>query len=168
MPVERPRSRSLRGPKRGTLRAAFLLLAVLAAADPAPVAAQPAGFGIGAQVGAPGGVSMRLARRQGAGATPLVDAVTLNAAFTLDGYILVQGYATRTIPLRNSPLELFAGPGLSGGSDRGTAMGGLSAVAGARFYRGRFEVFLQAAPRVHVLPDFSGIMGAAVGLRYYP
>jgi hypothetical protein len=142
------------------------LLGVLLALSPSETAAQRqvGAFGVGARVGLPGGAALKLYRP---------DDVAYDVAFTTDfrkrGLLYVHRVWERPVP--DSPLWYFIGPGLLGGvqtPDRtAEAVAGVSVTGGLNFYAERFEVFLQATPRLRVLPSLDPRIGASVGLRYY-
>ena len=125
----------------------------------------PAAVGIGGHVGDPSGMVMRVHPRLG-------QAIDLIAALDRERYryVTVHFLVERFIP--DSPLQLYAGPGLMTGSvaERGElryALGG-SLMLGAHFYRGRIGVFLHVLPQLRVLPKHRFNGAAGVGFRYYP
>ncbi|GAB5518274.1 MAG: hypothetical protein RhofKO_05250 [Rhodothermales bacterium] len=143
-----------------------LACVVLAPADVwAQAESTPASVGLGGHVGDPSGLVMRIHPRLG-------QAVDIIAALDRERYryVAVHVLAERFIP--DSPLQLYAGPGLMTGSvaERGElryALGG-SLMVGAQFYRGRLGVFLHVLPQLRVLPKHQFNGAAGVGFRYYP
>jgi hypothetical protein len=154
------------GPGRGLVRA-LLGPALLACLLPFGEArCQPGPLGIGGQVGDPGGPTVRILLDDGPRTS--FNALTLHATFDLDDYLLVQAHLTRDVDIPRSPIGLFAGPGIVGGRDGDDRPIGVGLIGGARFYRARFEIHFQLAPRLHLAPEVRGFLGGAVGLRYYP
>lgn len=143
---------------------AILGLAVALLPSDAAGQRQVGAFGIGARVGLPGGAAVKFYRP---------DDVAYDVAVTTDfherGLLYVHRVWERPIP--DSPLWYFVGPGLVGGVQTPVrtpeAVAGASVTAGLNFYAERFEVFLQATPRVRVLPSVDPRIGGSVGLRYY-
>ena len=119
---------------------------------------------MGAQIGRPGGLALKLYRP----GTTVYDAI-----ISTDG----DDYATGSFhrlwerPLPDSPLHYYVGPGLVFGPE-GLPQSpqlrlGLSAEAGLNFYAERFEVFLHVTPTLRFLPDTRLGLDGNVGLRYY-
>ncbi len=144
------------------------LVLVLSMVTTGTVAAQPGRIGLGAQVGTPAGLTVRILLEPGADSRSSFNALTLLATFDPDDYYLFQAHVTRDFGITRSPIGLFLGPGVAVGRNEGEQSLAAGVTAGARFYRGRFEVHFQASPRIQMTPDWRGIMGAGVGLRYYP
>jgi hypothetical protein len=155
---------------RCTLLAAMLFAAVpvaVAQKEDAPAtarAARPGPASVGAQVGRPGGLAVRLYRS---------DRVAYDAVFTtdLDERVLLSLHRVWEWPLPESSLIAFAGPGLLLGTDaiaqRSQAAAYGSVSAGLHFYAERFDVFLHVTPRLRFLPDVDAQLGGGVGLRYH-
>lgn len=121
-------------------------------------------FGIGLQAGDPSGITFRLYPAPRFSYDFLV-------AWDLDNifFLNVHGFWERPIP--DSRLRYFLGPGglfgvdkLDGGND---VVLGISATVGLNFYVERFEVFLQATPKLNVVPNRKGDVDGGVGLRFY-
>lgn len=153
-------------PGGGILPIAAVLLLVLPAAG--TTYAQQSRLGLGAQVGKPAGLTARILLESGTSTGYSRDAMTLQATFDLDDYYLFQAHVTRDIGIRRSPIGLFTGPGVYVGRRNGEQELGVGAMGGARFFKGRFEVHFQLSPRLRLSPDVRTVMGAGVGLRYYP
>jgi len=129
-----------------------------------PIERRPGNWGLGVQVGQPGGVTLKWYRT-----APIVYA----AAVTTDGddYALLLLNRLWEVRLRESPLGAYVGPGVTAGAtaldDRGAAAFGLNGMAGFNFYVEPFEVFLQVTPRFRFLPNRVDDVGGSVGLRLY-
>jgi len=85
----------------------------------------------------------------------------------LDDFLLVSGHVQTERSIPDSPLHFFVGPGFALGFESTELLWGPSMNIGALFNRKRFEVFLQLTPRILILPDTTGDLGSAVGLRYF-
>lgn len=129
-------------------------------------AQEPAGdLGIGAQIGDPSGVTLKLYQQPGL-------AYDFLAAWDLDRFFFLNVHALheRTIP--DSPLHYYLGPGAVAGFQDGPngdneLVIGVSGQFGVDFFVEQFEVFLQLTPRLNVIPDTHGRIGGGIGLRYY-
>lgn len=148
-----------------TAMMAALLGLLLALLPPNATAQRQVGaFGVGARVGLPGGAALKVYRP---------DDVAYDVAFTTDfrerGLLYVHRVWERPVP--DSPLWYFIGPGILGGVQTpvrtAEAVAGASLTAGLNFYAERFEIFLQATPRLRLLPAVDPRLGGSVGLRYY-
>lgn len=147
---------------------ASVALALVLAGTPQSSAAQaestPSAVGIGAHVGDPTGVALRIHPRLG-------QAVDIIFALDRERYRYVTAHLLMERFMRNSPLQLYVGPGLMTGSvttNNGFryALGG-SLMVGAQFYRGRLGIFLQVLPQLRALPTRSFNGAAGIGFRYY-
>lgn len=155
--------------------AAVLLVCVLAGLAATPAAAQssrpPGRTGIGGQVGDPSGLTLKLYRGTGTRLDRAfgVTAVDVLAAWDLDDFLFVNVHAVAERPIPDSPLRYFIGPGAFVGIDTGPddVAFGLSVAAGLNVFFDPFEVFVQVIPRIKVVPDTRGTVGAGVGLRYF-
>lgn len=148
---------------------AFLIAVVVALALCGAVgraSAQPSRLSFGVAAGSPGGISVAVSPGDARRTRPT--AVHALASFDLDDYFLGQAYRVSLFALRDSPVTLFAGPGIAAGLDDGRVMTGVGAVAGLRFFRARYEIFVQAQPRLMALPDLTFQPGGAVGFRVHP
>ncbi|GIV57225.1 MAG: hypothetical protein D6746_15290 [Bacteroidetes bacterium] len=150
------------------LRLLVFLLVSLLWLQEAP--AQPAGrtLGVGGQVGAPAGVTFKLYRP---GTSPLPgyrpDALSVLASWDLGDAFHLHAHLVRERPIPDSPLNYYLGPGAVLGIE-GDGLGlGVGGLFGVNFFRERFEVFLELAPRLNLLPATRGHLDAGVGLRYY-
>ncbi|ARA92085.1 hypothetical protein AWN76_002130 [Rhodothermaceae bacterium RA] len=158
--MDRPDAVSLR---RGL--AGWLLAGLLTAALPVRLHAQepPGRLALGLQVGDPAGVLLKLHRHP-------TRAYTLLASWDFDATVSVHLHRVREYPFDRSPLRFVAGPGVfTGRTFRGDGAWqlGAGALLGVGFYRQRFEVALQLAPRLRLLPDREAIPGYGIGLRYF-
>lgn len=121
--------------------------------------------GVGAQVGRPGGVSLKAYRSPRA---------AIDAALTTDGddRAVLHLYGVREWALSTTAVHAMAGPGLAVGTTRTAEQGRVAVaaaggLAGLNFFAERFEVFLHVTPRVRFLPKVDGVLGGSVGLRYF-
>lgn len=140
-------------------------LAIFASAPHPSQAQRTAGrIGIGAQAGRPSGLTIKAYRH------PQL-AYDLALVWNLRDFVFVEAHRTHERPLPNSPLHVLVGPGLFAGLDeaprRNRATLGISGALGLNFFRERFEVFLQAVPRVRLYPATRAHMGGSVGIRYF-
>ncbi len=139
------------------------LLFVAALLAPDAQAQQRGGFGIGGQIGSPTGLALKF----GSGSR-----FDLAAGWDLDDYLFVQAHLLlqeRPIPGANAPLTYFYGPGaFSGIPDNGDALLGFSFNVGGAYYTGPIEIFLQATPRLLLVPSTDFDIGVGLGVRYYP
>lgn len=139
------------------LGALLLLLATV----PGTSAQDPPGpVGLGLQFGAPTGVTVKLYKRP-------TFAYSILVAWDLDAFFFLSTHGVVEQRFDTSPLGLFVGPGLILGIDRRDPVLGISGQIGTNFYRERFEVFIQATPRLRLTPDVLGDWGAGIGLRYF-
>jgi hypothetical protein len=115
---------------------------------------------IGGQVGSPtAAVSLR-------GTVQGVQAAAEVGFSFEDDFVDVAAFGLSTGALEDSPLRYYVGPGATVGLRSDAVQVGALVAAGLLFQTGRFEVFLQAAPVLYVLPETRGDLRAAVGLRY--
>lgn len=153
---------------RSSTAAGILATLIVGILAPGVASAQPGRAGIGAQVGSSAGLTLRILLEDEADTRSSLNALTVQATFDLDDYYLLQAHVSREFGIRRSPIGLFFGPGVAVGRDRGDQSLAAGVMGGARFYRGRFEVHFQVSPRIQMVPEWRGLMGAGVGLRYYP
>lgn len=127
-------------------------------------------FGVGVQVGSPGGLTLR--RETGDDPAPGVgfraEALSAILSFDFDGYFLAQGHLENDWTIPDSPVRFYGGPGLITGVDDRSGILGLGLVAGVRFFKGRTEIFIQTVPRLTLLPSLRLFEGGGIGFRYYP
>ncbi len=83
-----------------------------------------------------------------------------------DDFVDVAGFAFTLGSIDDSPMRYYIGPGATVRLDSGTLRAGLLAAAGLMFETGQFEVFIQAAPVLYLLPETDADLRVAVGLRY--
>lgn len=118
----------------------------------------------GLQVGRPGGLTVKLYRR---------DAVSYDALFTTDGdeYVRLAVHRLQERPLPDSLVYLYYGAGGAVGGRRldetPTLRASIGAKFGINFFADRLEVFLHAAPRLRLTPSVTPRLGGGVGLRYH-
>lgn len=150
---------------------ALVALLLMSAADVAGQQAplqpsRPAGrFGAGLQAGPFSGFSAKYYRE---GDRRQIGALVLTVSAGLRGHALVQLSALGETPLVESPLTLYLGPGVVVDVLEGDFSVGAAGVAGVRFVKGLFEIYLDLAPRILLLPDLTVQPAAGVGFRIYP
>lgn len=151
------------------LRTTFLLAAVILAGVAAEAQAQArySGTGVGFQVGAPTGFSLRLYDRT----PPAGDFYDILAAWDLEDSFFINVHGLRERRIRASLLNYFYGPGvLFGFDERGgdtEVVIGVSFDVGLNYFVERFEIFMQLTPRFTLLERTTFDFGGGVGLRYY-
>lgn len=136
------------------------------AASPSSLQAQRSEgrFGVGAQAGQPSGLTAKLYRHA---------QLAYNAAvvWNLRDVVFADLYRTHEFPLPNSPLHLLLGPGIFAGTEgppfENAFTLGISGAFGLNFFKERFEVFVQATPRMRLYPETQARLGGSVGLRYF-
>ena len=155
------------------LRCLLLVLPLLLLRPPAqaqaPTQLPPARFGLGGQIGNPGGVSLKLYRSSRASYASRTS-YSILAAWDLGESFFVHAHRLIERPLPDSPLNYVLGPGaVLGLEDRANTdlVLGLSALVGLNFFLEHFEVFLQITPRLLVIPRTQARLGGGIGLRYY-
>ncbi len=159
-----------RSPATLALFLALLLLPL--SAGPARAQAPGLTFGVGGQIGDPSGLSFKFYER------PDLSYDFLLAFDLNDDFTFLNAHRTWERVLSDSPVRLHYGPGLFVGFvDRGgdddddlgddEALFGISFKVGLNVFIDRFEVFLNLTPRLLVLPETDGALGAGVGLHYY-
>ena len=165
MPLREPTSATLgHRPARALASTVVLALLIAAATGPALAQRQPGARGAGFQVGRPGGLALKWYR-----SSPAV----YDGILTTDGDDFVVGHVHRLWerPIPDSPLHLFAGPGVMIGPSRLARTPrlrlGLSGEVGLNFYAERFEVFLHVTPVLRFLPNTDVAIDGNAGLRYY-
>lgn len=160
-------------PDRATLRYLVYLVLLLAGLGLIAEASWPltahaqrtAGrVGVGAQAGRPSGLTTKIYRHAQL-------AYDLALVWNLRDFVFVEAHRTHEWPLPNSPLHLLLGPGVFAGLDEAPrsnrATLGISGALGLNFFRERFEVFLQATPRMRLYPATRARLGGSVGVRYF-
>lgn len=119
--------------------------------------------GLGAQVGRPSGLTAKWYARPDRAYAAAIGWNLRNAVF-------VAAHRLHEEPLPRSPLHVVFGPGLFAGSDDPPGSSdttlGISGTLGLNFFKERFEVFLQATPRMQLVPATQTRLGGSVGLRY--
>lgn len=125
----------------------------------------PGDVGIGGQVGNPSGLSIKVYR-------PGFPSYDILAAWDLDRFYFVNVHGLYEHHLGNSErVHVFFGPGgFVGVDDRpgdDEVDAGLSGRLGLNVLAGQFEIYVQATPRLTVIPDTEGDVGGGVGIRYY-
>lgn len=128
--------------------------------------------GLGGQLGEPSGITLKMYNEN----TPSYDLLAawsgVDDFFFLNGHVLFEN----RIPAENidQPLEWFIGPGafigtFSGdGPNEGDAVLGISGTIGLQMALAEhFEIYLQATPRVLLVPETDGDLGGGLGGRYY-
>jgi len=125
--------------------------------------------GIGGMVGRTNGFTfkMYLAQNDLFDRIDGIKALDIALTWNFDDYLLWSGHIQTERPIPDSPLHFFVGPGFAMGFDKSELFWGPSMNIGVFFNRKRFEVFLQLTPRILILPNTSGDLGSAVGLRYF-
>ncbi len=141
-----------------------LLIGGLLDAAPAEAQRDTGSFGVGGQVGQPGGFTAKVYS-----ARPWAGVLSVGTNFR--DQTVLHGHVLQEHPLPESPLWVFAGPsaflGLRSLDTRSRVVTGAGARVGLNFYRNRFEVYLHASPRFEVLPEVGLQLGTSAGLRYY-
>jgi hypothetical protein len=122
-------------------------------------------LGLGGQIGSPSGLTLKKYNATG----PSYDFL---AAWDLGDLFFLNGHAQFHQNLRaenvERDLEWFFGPGVFIGGDDDDAVLGISGRVGlALMIDPRFEVYVQATPRLSVIPDTDGDVGGGLGMRYY-
>lgn len=149
-------------------RAAALGLVLLIGAACAPQASAqrtPGSIGIGGQLGDPSGVTLKFYNGRG----PSWDFL---AAWDSDDFFFLNVHALYERHLGRRPdLHFFYGPGgFVGFRDRGEeddVEAGISGSFGVGFLIEQFEIYGQLTPRLSVVPDTDGDLGAGLGVRFY-
>lgn len=141
-----------------------LLIGGLVAPLPADAQRTTGAFGVGGQVGKPGGFTAKVYSVR-----PWAGVLSLDTNFR--DQTVVHGHVVQEHPLPESPLWIFAGPsvfmGLRSLDTRSRVVTGAGARVGLNFYRNRFEVYLHTSPRIEMLPEVALQWGTSAGLRYY-
>ena len=121
-------------------------------------------IGIGAQVGDPTGMTLKIYQRKDL-------AYHVLAAWNLDDFFSINAHLAFEHPITDSPLRYFLGPGLLLGWEKRAKdtelRAGISVLAGLNFFMEKFEVFLAATPNLRLVPNTVATVGGAVGLRYF-
>ena len=132
----------------------------------APAQAQRGDAAIGIEIGQPSGVTLLLYSPPG----PSWDFL---AAWDIDDFFFLNVHALYSRPLGNrGDVHLFYGPGaFIGLRDRGErdddVVLGISGSIGVGFYIERFEIYGRVTPRLSVVPDTDGDIGAGAGFRFF-
>ncbi|MFN3597202.1 MAG: hypothetical protein ACK41D_08020 [Rubricoccaceae bacterium] len=147
------------------MRTLLLTSAFLLALAAAPDAHAQGGFGIGAQIGDPTGLALKIG--QGAGSFDFAAGTDFDERLDLQGHYLI---ADRRLATQGAVVRGFFGPGafVATRPDRNTRAG-LSFNFGLGFYPAReFEIFGQVTPQLQLTDQTDVGVGAALGLRFYP
>lgn len=118
---------------------------------------------VGAQVGRPSGLTLKLYRGDG---------IAYEALLTVDGddFARLSLFRLWERPLPDSLMHVYYGAGaLLGGRDLDTGTipeVGLGTRLGLNFYAHRFEVFLHVTPTLRFNRTLTPVIGGGVGLRY--
>lgn len=139
------------------------LVALIGLASSAYAQREPGSITLGAQVGRPGGLALKVYRP---------DAVAYEALLTVDGddFVRLAAFRLWERPLPDSMVYVYYGPGLVAGGRRldtdPSLTAGIGGKLGLNFYADRFEVFLHVTPIVRGRPRPEAHLGVGVGLRY--
>ena len=165
MPLREPTGAALgRRPAWALASLVVLVLLIAATATPAMAQRQTGALGAGFQVGRPGGLALKWYRSS---------SVAYDGIVSTDGDDFLVGHVHRLWerPIPDSPLHLFAGPGMVIGpaqlAQSPRLRLGLSGEVGLNFYAERFEVFLHVTPVLRFLPNTQVAVDGNAGLRYY-
>lgn len=125
----------------------------------------PGDVGIGGQIGNPSGLSLKVYR-------PGFPSYDILAAWDLDRFYFINVHGLYEHHVGNSErVHVFFGPGGFVGVDDRVGDDevdvGLSGRLGLNVLAGPFEIYVQATPRLEVVPDTEGDIGGGIGLRYY-
>lgn len=141
---------------------AFVLL--IPATSHAQIGKSTGAIGIGAQAGAPTGLTLKYYARKDIGLVFL-------GSWSLERFLLFSMHVTYEYPIPDSPLRFFIGPGLEIGREGDDETSDIristTVMPGLNFFTEKFEVFLQALPGVKLIPEKKITLGGAVGLRYF-
>ena len=145
------------------------VVAFLGAGLATPSQAQTEQFGIGGLAGSPSGLTFKLYFAPNRARA--LDVIASWSVGRADATSRLYFHSLRERPISNSPLNFIRGPGVVIGSKRrgddSQFLMGISGLFGFNFYVERFEVFLQAMPRLEMNPKLDARAGGAAGLRYY-
>ncbi len=133
--------------------------------------AQPAAgsWGIGIQIGAPNGLNLKHYNPGGASFDALF-------AWDLNDYLFVNLHGIWEKPLSRTPnFNFYYGPGAFIGFldrsrhifDEAEIVLGVSGAAGLNVYIDRFEIFLQATPRLELIERTDAEVGGGIGFRFF-
>ncbi len=145
---------------------AALTLCMLATTGTERIHAQqrPGSMAAGVQFGTPGGVSFKRYRKPRFAYEAL-------ASWNLNDFFFLSGHVLRERAIPASPLGYYFGPGVLAGAQQKDSQSdfvlGVSGTFGIHFFANRYEVFLQASPRLNLLPGTTGHLGGGIGVRYY-
>jgi len=153
----------------------FALLALvigIGLATPTHAQRTSGSVGVGAQLGDPSGVTLKI-YNQGAPSYDFLGAWSgVNEFFFLNAHALFEN--SISADNLDQPLEWYVGPGAfigtfeGGGPFSGEAVIGVSGTIGLQMVLAdHFELYLQATPRFAVIPGTEGDIGGGLGLRYY-
>lgn len=134
-------------------------LALLSFLFLSPVVLAQSGVGIGAQVGSPTGVSLK------------IDSFDFLAGWNLNNdsffgsvhYILAQPQLSPTAP----GFRAYYGPGVFIGVHNDNAQLGISFSLGLSYYIDRLEFFGQLSPRFRLIDSTDFDLGGGIGFRFY-
>lgn len=144
-----------------------LLVVVFGAASIGTASAQrvDGALGVGGQVGSPSGLTLKKYNATG----PSFDFL---AAWDLGDLLFLNAHAQFHQDLRaenvQRDVEWFFGPGAFVGIDDDEGALGISGRMGVSLMVDpQFGVYVQATPRLSVIPDTEGAIGGGLGMRYY-
>ncbi|MFT5142897.1 MAG: hypothetical protein ACI80V_001874 [Rhodothermales bacterium] len=162
--------------QRSCVLAALVLLASSPASaqsdpaeNPAVVGRQlpPTRLGVGLQAGPFSGFSIKAYPKFIERRFAPFEAIVLTGSVNFNDLSVFHALILDETAVPGSPLVLYLGPGVVFGSDEGSVFVGVAAVAGVRFFKGRYEIFLELSPRLVLLPERDALDTAAVGFRVY-
>lgn len=126
-------------------------------------------IGVGVLVGRVSGVTMKVRTpfEEGREVAFYSRGADVNLSTNFDDFLLWSAHLLFESDVPNSPLTSYIGPGMMAGFKGRTVFWGPSASLGVYFTKARYEVFLQAMPRLQMKPGLDGRIESAVGLRIY-
>lgn len=161
-----------------TLLSALFVIGLCAASLPAQAQRTDGALGIGAQAGAPTGVTLKFYNSEGASYDFLGAWDARDSFFLFNAH--AQFHTTRDVEnLEEGQLEWFIGPGAfvgvfgddPGDNDIGegeAAIGPSGRIGLSYAFEEHFEVFGQVTPRISLIPGTDLSVGGGIGLRIYP
>lgn len=151
----------------------LLFLSLLAFTFPASAQPGPNRTGVGLVLGNPSGLSLKF--YQAGRSSGRANALDFAASWDFDSdFLFLQGHYLweQSLQTASPTVRFFYGPGLFIGvrddarGDEEMAFGG-SANIGLALWAERFEFFLQANPRLELVPATDADVGAGIGVRFY-
>lgn len=161
-----------------TIFAVLFVMGLCAASLPAQAQRISGSLGVGGQVGAPTGVTLKF-YNAGAASYDFLGAWDARDSFFLFN-IHAQFHTSRDVEnIEEGDLEWFIGPGAFIGvfgddpnddefGQGETTIGPSGRVGLSYAFAEHFEVFAQVTPRLSVVPATDFSVGGGVGLRFYP